>query len=140
LKPGVSETSAKPTLVGLAANLEKAFPVEQKDQTFTTTPIPRFSVSTSTSNDSGMMVIAPLLFGMAAVVLLVACLNLANMLLARGIARRKEIAIRLAIGSNRSQVIRQLLLEGFVLALAGGAAGLTLGVWSSRLIASTLVQ
>src|SRR6476646_3400845 len=75
---------------------------------------------------------------MAVVVLLVACLNLANMLLARGLARRKEIAIRLAIGGSRLQIVQQLLIEGFVLALAGGAAGLALGVWSARLVIAAL--
>src|SRR5438045_3544804 len=79
LKPGITAAGAKPALEGLAANLEKAFPVEQKDQTFTTTPISRFSVSTAPSAEGGVASIAPLLLGMAVVVLLVACLNLANM-------------------------------------------------------------
>ncbi|MEN3369887.1 MAG: hypothetical protein V7609_2030 [Verrucomicrobiota bacterium] len=138
LKPGLTAASAKPALEGLAANLEKAFPVEQKDQTFTTTPISRFSVSTSPSGEGGMAKIAPMLLGMAVVVLLVACLNLANMLLARGTARRKEIAIRLALGGSRFRIVRQLLTEGFVLALLGGACGLVLGLWSSDLLVGSL--
>jgi len=138
LKPGMTAASAKPALEGLAANLEKAFPVEQKDQTFTTTPISRFSVSTSPSGNGGLESIAPMLLGMAVVVLLVACLNLANMLLARGTARRKEIAIRLALGGSRSRIVRQLLTEGFVLALLGGACGLVLGLWSSDLLVASL--
>ena len=138
LKPGLTAAAAKPTLEGLAANLEKAFPVEQKDQTFMTTPISRFSVSTNPSEEGGMATIAPMLLGMAVVVLLVACLNLANMLLARGTARRKEIAIRLALGGSRSRIVRQLLTEGFVLALLGGAFGLLLGLWSSDLLVSSM--
>jgi predicted permease len=138
LKAGTTADSAKPALEGLAANLERAFPVEQKDQTFMTTPISRFSVSTSPSGDGGMAKIAPMLLGMAVVVLLVACLNLANMLLARGTARRKEIAIRLALGGSRFRIVRQLLTEGFVLALLGGACGLLLGLWSSDLLVASL--
>ena len=134
LKPGMTVAGARPELAGLASNLEKAFPVEQKDQTFTAGPLARFSVSPRPANEAGLRRIGLLLLGMSALVLLVACLNLANMLLARGMARRKEIAIRLAIGGSRLQIVRQLLIEGFVLALAGGAAGLTLGMWSARLI------
>ncbi len=138
LKPGLTAIQAQPELEGVAANLEKAFPVEQKDQTFTTTPIPRFSVSTSPSSENGLAALVPMLLGMSAVVLLVACLNLANMLLARGMGRRKEIAIRLAVGGSRLQIVRQLLMEGFALALAGGAAGLVLGLWSSGLLAASM--
>src|SRR5438876_10988717 len=137
-KPGMNAIAAEPALKTLAANLEQAFPVEQKDQTFTTRPVSRFSISDDPPDDGDVAAIAPLLMGMAAIVLLVACLNLANMLLARGTARRKEIALRLALGGSRWRVVRQLLTEGLLLALLGGVGGLMLGIWCSGLLARSL--
>ena len=76
---------------------------------------------------------------MAGVVLLIASLNVANMMLARGSARRKEIAIRLALGGARQTILQQLFTESFLLALAGGAAGLALiAYWSTRALIHSL--
>ena len=138
LKTGLTAEAAAPALKGLAANLETAFPVEQKDQTFMTAPLNKFETSTAPSENDPVPTIGALFAAMAGVVLLVACLNLANMLLARGTARRKEIAIRLALGGSRGRIVRQLLTEGFVLALLGGICGLLLGLWSSDLLVASL--
>ena len=140
LKPGLPAAAAEPALKTLAANLEQAYPVEQKNQTFMTAPLSRFATSTRPNSDEEVKMLAPLLLGMSGIVLLVACLNLANMLLARGTARRKEIAIRLALGGSRWRIVRQLFIEGFVLALIGGVAGLLLGLLSSDLLVASLTK
>jgi predicted permease len=139
LKPGMTAAAAAPALKQLAGNLEQSFPVEQKDQTFTAV---RSRVSTPVPNPPKTMLpsrlSAAVVIGMAAVVLVVACLNLAAMLLARSAARRKEMAIRLAIGASRTRLVRQLLTEGLVLALLGGAVGMLLGLWSSDLLIASI--
>jgi hypothetical protein len=138
LQPGVTTAAAGAALQSVATNLERALPVEQKDQTFIIRPLPRLDTGGSPTDESGLTVIGLMLFALAAIVLFVACLNLASVLLARGLARRKEIAIRLALGGGRGRIIRQLLTEGLVLSLAGGAVGFLIGLVSSDLLAASL--
>src|SRR5262249_37639049 len=77
-----------------------------------------------------------LLMGMVGVVLLIACANVANLLLGRAAARSKELAIRMSIGASRGQLIRHLLAESLVLALGGGVAGVLMAWWASSLMLS----
>jgi predicted permease len=138
LKPGVTAATAGAALLTVAANLERALPVEQKDQTFLVRPLPRLVTGPGAADPSGLTVLGLMLCALAAIVLVVACLNLAGVLLARGLARRKEIAIRLALGGGRSRIIRQLLTEGLVVSLAGGAGGFLIGLFASQLGAASL--
>ena len=138
VKPGVTTAAAGAVLQNVAANLEKALPVEQKDQTFIIRPLPRSRTSIYPSDERDLTVVGIMLFALAAIVLFIACLNLANVLLARGLARRKEIAIRLALGGSRGRIMRQLLTEGLVLSLAGGAGGFLIGLLSSDLSAASM--
>jgi len=124
LREGVTMETAEPLLTAAGAWMESAYPVENKDQTLVAGPLSRFSVSTSPSDDSAISILAVSLLSMSGIVLLVASLNLANMQLARAGSRRKEFAIRLAIGGSRARLVRLLLTEGLVLAAAGGAAAL----------------
>jgi predicted permease len=120
LKPGVSPTQAATELAAIARGLERAFPTTNKDQSVSVMTEMQQRLAND-PDDAGMVA---MLMAMAAVVLLVACANLANLQLSRARARTREIAIRLAVGAGRARLVRQLMAESLVLALAGGAVSL----------------
>src|SRR5881227_2590672 len=139
MRSGMTIEMAKSRLPVLAQRLTAIQPAESEGARELQIQTPsRFSLSTQPEDDGPITSIATLLMAMAGAVLLIACLNLANMLLARGTARSKEIAVRLAVGASRWQIVRQLLCEGFLLAICGGAIGLILSAWGNDLLLQQL--
>lgn len=133
LRPGLTLESAKPLLPVLAARLE-ALPGHDPAKPRELLLAKPFGISPAPQDARPLRMLGGLLLGLAGIVLLIACLNLANMLLARGTNRAPEFALRRAIGASRGQVVRQLLTEGLVLALAGGALGLALGAAANAVL------
>ena len=122
LKAGVTVEQAQTQLATIAARLEKQYPQSNKDVHAVVTPLLENLVGPYRTN-------LRLLLGAVGLVLLVACANLANLLAARGAARAREFAIRAAVGASRPQIVRQLLLESALIALAGGFFGCLIALW-----------
>lgn len=139
LAPGVNLAGAHARAASLAAGLsalQAAGSIGERDLKITVPS--RFNLGTQPADNGELMLLAvPMLF-MAASVLLIACLNLANMFLARGTARAKEIAVRLALGATRWQIVRQLLVEGLLLSTAGGALGLVFSIAANHALVASL--
>jgi predicted permease len=128
LKPGVNARQAEASLNMLALQLGKVYPNENEGLTIKIVPtgfiLPELR--------GAVVSFTWILMGSVALVLLVTCTNLAGLLLARSTDRRREIAIRLAMGANRFRLIRQLLTESILLSTMGGVAGLFLAIWIIR--------
>ena len=122
LRPDVTVEEARAALATMSAQHQAAYPDAWKGQEFNV--LPTSDVSIHPMVDGPLKGVAALLLSAVALVLLIACVNLAGFLLARALDRRKEIALRLALGARRSALVRQLLVETLALGLVGGAAGL----------------
>jgi predicted permease len=133
LKPGTTLGQADAELRTIGAALEKDYPTENRGKSFRV-----LKTSVFPGEIDIIAGFLALLLGIVGLVLLAACVNLAGMLLARAAARRREIAVRLAIGAGRLRLVRQLVTETLVLFAAGGAAGLLLTQWLTRLLLAVL--
>jgi len=141
LRPGMTIETAKSHLPALTRRFNAIQPSDAEGARELQIHKPsRFSISTSPEDDGPVTLIGTLLMGMAGAVLLIASLNLANMLLARGTARSKEIALRLAVGASRWRIVRQLLCEGLLLAICGGLVGLIVSIWCNDLLLHSLAR
>lgn len=137
LRPGTPIESVAPALATVARRLEDAFPAINSGYTIEMAAPSRLMFMPGPGSGAITAMLALVLMIMPAIVLLVTCLNLTDLLLARGHTRRQELAIRSSIGGARWRLTRQLLAEGLVLAFAGGAIGLLFSTWvTGTLVAS----
>jgi len=129
LKPGVTLAQATDDMVAVAKRLEQQYPGTNLD----------WSVSVRLAQQIGLASVRPalmVLLGAVGLVLLIACVNAANMLLARATVRHREMALRHTLGASRMRILRQLLTESVVLSVTGGVLGLLLAVWSAKTLAA----
>jgi ABC-type antimicrobial peptide transport system permease subunit len=124
LKPGASLASAQADLTRIARDLERAYPATNLQRSVELTPL-------ATELVAGIRPALLIVLGAVTVVLLIACANVASLLLARAEARQREMAIRTAIGAARSRIARQLVVEGLLLTLTAGALGMIAARWAA---------
>src|SRR5262249_30138414 len=129
LKPSVTLRSAQSHVDTLVRQFAATFQERQKTKSVTLEHPALFG----NIDDPGFGLLAAGLMFSLGLILLVACANVSNMLIARGTTRRHEVAIRYALGAGRGRVLRQFVTENVVLALAGGACGLILSMWLTRI-------
>jgi len=132
----VGLAAAQAEAAALSRRLQQEYPDDDHGRSFRLVPLSQAAIPFGLRD--GAVAISGLLATIVGLILLVACANVANLLLARAAARRKEIAVRLSIGAGRARLVRQLLTESVLLALMGGACGLLLAAWAMRALLALL--
>jgi putative ABC transport system permease protein len=127
LKPGMTRAQAEAGLKTTSAQLASRYPQENEGRTVALLPLAEGMINPNLRDK--FVHVGQLMSAIVALVLLIACINVANLLLARAGARRKEIAVRISLGATRGRVIRQLLTESLLLGCLGGAAGILIAWW-----------
>jgi predicted permease len=130
LQPGISFKQASAGMAVIARDLIRQQPVAEKGLALAAFPEPTMRIPVG--NGSTIFIMAGLFLSLAIMVLLLACVNVANLVLVRATAREREMAIRSAMGAKRSRLMRQMITESVLLALIGGLAGVVLGMWASN--------
>jgi len=133
LKPGTNRTEALSSLDVVMQRLKQSYP---EDKDYTAHIYPERLARPEPDPDQSLVVIGILFMALAGLVLLLACTNVANIVLVRAAGRGREMAIRSALGAARTRLLRQLMTESLLLGLLGGAAGLLIGLWGERLLSS----
>jgi len=129
LRPDVTVDQAAANMRTLFASLEQAYPTENKGRSAGAVSLLDARVNPQGQAGAPIVRLSMILMTVVGIVLLIACANIANLLLARATKRRREIAVRLALGAGRLRLIRQLLAESLVLSVIGGALGLLVSYW-----------
>jgi predicted permease len=136
LKPNITIQAAEASLKTMATHLASEFPKDNEGRSVALTPLQDAAVGAN--NHTQLALAGSLMMGVVGLVLLIACVNLANLLLAQGARRQKEISLRAALGANRGRIVRQMLTESMLLSIAGGIVGFAIAyagrsiLWSLR--------